>query len=745
MKLKNIRLRPVPAVLFGVLTPLAVIISTPPAQAFNSILNGWKATYPSSMSDDNVAASGSACTLCHSPGKYSHLNGYGWDLKHNGLDFAAIEFLNSDGDPTGASNLEEIISNTQPGWTSGAKNLINGGQITSIAQPPSGITGSLDPLAANQPPTASHGGPYSGTENNPVAFDGSGSTDLDGSIVAYEWDFGDGNIGFDSMPSHTYISTGIFNITLTVTDDAGDTNTATTTATIAMGNQPPVADPNGPYTGTTGTPVALDGSGSTDPDGAIMAYDWDLGDGTAGSGMMLNHAYAMPGTYNITLTVTDDSGAIDSATTSVAIDAANQPPTANVNGPYSGMVNVAVAFDGTGSTDLDGSISSYAWDFGDGSTGTGSAPTHAYVAEGTYNVALTVTDDGGLTDAAMTTAAIGTVANQPPVANANGPYAGTVGLPVAFDSTGSDDPDGTLVAYAWKFGDGAIGTGQNPIHTYAAQGTYNVSLMVTDDAGAMSSNATTATIGMGNQAPIANANGPYNGTVGIPVQLDSSGSSDPDGAITAYNWNFGDGTIGTGPNPTHTYATAGTYNITLMVMDGDGAVDSNSATATIAPVTSGADVYLSELWVPESIKLRKGKRKSKEIAALGGGTLIRQGATVNLLVTAPATGLDVVVKRSSVTEEVTPGEQPEQFEFKIKITCLEAGTHTLGWSATISADQNSDLTNDTLTGETSVLCANKHDEEEEEEEEDDDKEDDDKEDGDKEDDDKGYDDEEDDD
>jgi len=718
MKLKNLRFRPMHAALFAILTPLAIIISATPAKAFNSILNNWQATYPASMADENAAASGSACSLCHVPGNYGQWNGYGWELKQNGRDFAAAEFLNSDGDPTGASNLEEIIANTQPGWTPGANNPIDGGNVTSTALPPSGITGSLDPLAANQPPTANSGGPYSGTEGMPVAFDGSGSTDLDGTIIAYEWDFGDGNIGFGATPSHTYINTGIFNIILTVTDDAGDTNTAATTATIAMGNQPPIANSNGPYAGTTGTPVMLDGSGSTDPDGTIVAYDWDFGDGSTGSGMMLNHIYAMPGTYNITLTVTDDSGAIDSANTTAAIDAANQPPMANPNGPYSGMVNIAVAFDGTGSTDLDGTINSYEWDFGDGSTGTGSMPTHTYVAEGTYNVVLTVTDNGGLADTAATTAAIGAVANQPPIANANGPYAGTVGLPVAFDSAGSDDPDGTLVAYEWKFGDGTTGTGANPTHTYVTQGTYNVSLMVTDDNGAMDSSTTTATIGMGNQAPTANANGPYNGTVGIPIQLNSSGSSDPDGVITAYDWNFGDGTTGSGPNPTHTYATAGTYNITLTVVDGDGAMDSNATTATIAPITSGADVFLTELWAPDSIKLKKGKRKSKEIVVLGDGTSVRQSATVNLLVTAPATGLDVAVRQQSITEEVTPGEDPEQFEFKAKITCMKAGTYMLNWSATISADQNSDPTNDTLVGITSVLCIDTSGDRDEDEDED---------------------------
>lgn len=706
MKQKKLRLQPARTALFYVLATFTALAAAPPAHAFNSILNSWQSTYPNSTSDENVAASGSACSLCHVPGNYSQWNSYGWELAMNGRDFAAAEALNSDGDPTGASNLDEIMAGTQPGWTDGPNNVINGGSVTSTALPPGGITGSLDPLVANQPPTANANGPYSGTVNIPVAFSSAGSTDPDGAIMAYDWNFGDGSTGSGPTPSHTYNSTGTFSISLTVTDDAGDTDTATTTATIALGNQPPVADPNGPYTGTAGTPVALDGSGSTDPDGNIVAYNWNFGDGSSGSGMTPSHTYAMQGTYNITLTVTDDSGAIDSATTSATIDAANLPPVANPNGPYFGTVNVAVTFDGTGSFDTDGTIVSYAWDFGDGSTGMSAAPSHTYTAEGIYNVTLIVTDDGGLTDSAITTATIGAPVNQPPLANANGPYAGTVGLTLTFDSTGSNDPDGSIVAYEWNFGDSTTGTGPNPTHTYGAAGTYNVSLTVTDNDGAMDSSTTTATIGIGNQAPIANANGPYNGTVGNPVQFSSNGSSDPDGTITAYDWDFGDGTTETGANPVHTYTTAGSYNITLTVTDDNGARDSNSTSATIAPIISDADVFLTELWVPESVNLKQGRKDIIEINALGSST-IRQGATVSLQVTPSSAGLTVVMKQESITKEIAPDAYSEQFKFRARISCTTAGTYTLGWSAAIDADQNSDSSNDNMSGETSVFCTDK--------------------------------------
>ena len=275
----------------------------------------------------------------------------------------------------------------------------------------------------------------------------------------------------------------------------------------------------------------------------------------------------------------DGDGLTDGADSDCA---ANTPPVADPNGPYNGTVGVAVQFDGSASFDPDGTIVAYDWDFGGGNTGTGVSATHTYTTDGTFNVTLTVTDDGGATDSATTTATIG-VGNQPPVANANGPYNGTVGVAVQFDGSASFDPDGTIVAYDWDFGDGNTGNGPTPSHTYAADGTYNVTLTVTDDGAVTGTTTTTATIGQGNQAPVADPNGPYTGTAGVPVNFDGTGSNDPDGTIVAYDWNFGDGNSGTGPTPSHTYATDGTFNVTLTVTDDGGATESAMTTATINP------------------------------------------------------------------------------------------------------------------------------------------------------------------
>lgn len=159
-------------------------------------------------------------------------------------------------------------------------------------------------------------------------------------------------------------------------------------------------------------------------------------------------------------------------------------------------------------------------------------------------------------------------------------------VPVTFDGTGSSDPDGSIVSYDWEYGDGTIDfdAGPVPSHAYVMTGEYQVTLTVTDDAGGMASDTTTVTVGSGILAPVADASGPYTSTIGSTVTFDGTGSNDPDGTIVTYNWNFGDGTALSdgGPTPSHTYDTAGMYNVTLTVIDNDGLSDSDSTNANIS-------------------------------------------------------------------------------------------------------------------------------------------------------------------
>jgi PKD repeat protein len=140
---------------------------------------------------------------------------------------------------------------------------------------------------------------------------------------------------------------------------------------------------------------SFDGSGSSDPDGTVASYAWDFGDGTSGVGVTPSHTYATAGAYTVVLTVTDNLGQTAQVSHGVTVAApANVAPTALFT---SVCTNLGCSFDGSGSSDPDGTVASYAWDFGDGTSGTGSAPSYIYLAAGSYTVVLTVTDDLGQT------------------------------------------------------------------------------------------------------------------------------------------------------------------------------------------------------------------------------------------------------------------------------------------------------------------------------------------------------------
>jgi len=157
-----------------------------------------------------------------------------------------------------------------------------------------------------------------------------------------------------------------------------------------------------------------------------------------------------------------------------------------------------VAFDGSASSDPDGTIASYAWDFGDGTSGTGAKPSHTYPGAGTFTVSLTVTDNAGGTG--TTTQSVTVAPNRPPVAAFTSSSAGLV---ASFDASGSSDPDGSISSYAWDFGDGTSGTGVTTSHTYAAAGDFTVTLTVTDNATATSSLSHTVTVAQPAPQPIA--------------------------------------------------------------------------------------------------------------------------------------------------------------------------------------------------------------------------------------------------
>jgi len=330
--------------------------------------------------------------------------------------------------------------------------------------------------------------PYTGET---VTFNATASYDLDGTIVSYEWDFGYTTTGTGNVTTHIYADDGIYKVTLNVTDNDGLSSIFSNDITVL--NRPPVAVfTESAESVPTGGVIYFNASESFDPDGDIVSYVWDLGDGTIGvTGVTVEHSYAGRGTYTVTLTVTDDDGA--TASTNATKIVRNRPPVA-VFTESAETVDTGedIHFNAGDSYDPDGEIASYSWDFGDETGATGVMVSHAYVDDGVYTVTLTVTDDLGATASANATK---TVLNRSPVAsfteNATKVNTGEV---IYFNASGSYDPDGSIESYFWDFGDGTNATGMTVEHAFDEAGNYTVILTVTDDDGASSTDDATKTV-----------------------------------------------------------------------------------------------------------------------------------------------------------------------------------------------------------------------------------------------------------
>jgi len=288
---------------------------------------------------------------------------------------------------------------------------------------------------------------------------------------------------------------------------------------VEANDRAPVAATDGPYTGIEGSPVTLSGAGSSDPDGDVLTYAWDFGDGTTGTGATPQHTYADNGTYVVTLTVSDPAGAEATATTSVTVFNVN--PTVNA---FSGASILAhQTYAGGGSfTDPGADEWTATVDYGDGDgarplalSGTGFNLSHTYDHAGTFTITVTVTDDDGGADTQTATV---TVSNLAPQVNA---FAGATLLPgETYGATGSfTDPGPDSWTATVDYGDGS---GAQPLalngksfslsHTYAAPGSYTVTVTVTDDGG-LSGTRTATVVVLSAQQALANLQAQVNGVV----------------------------------------------------------------------------------------------------------------------------------------------------------------------------------------------------------------------------------------
>lgn len=436
----------------------------------------------------------------------------------------------------------------------------------------------------NVRPIADAGGDKTVSEGTTVTFDGSNSWDTssDLPLLTYEWDFGDGTATTASKDNkvltHTYAEAGVFVVRLVVRDDDWtESNFALLESQLITVNGS--ATGNGTVTFTYITGGTSDSNGTSDDNMTARDIYWDFGDGSYAQGANVTHTYAEDGVYIATLIITDAFGAM--SVHHILVTVLNSPPTADAGSDVSGYEDETLTFTGGGS-DPGGGPMTYSWAFGDGDVATGQNVTHSYPKQGTYTVTLTVMDSDGLTDTDTCTA---TITNVDPVAGLTSNHTTEEGDVIGFyGTTTTDTPsDLPLLVYIWDFGDGTTGAGSMVSHAYRDEGTYTVTLTVTDDDLAVDTAIMTFVVD--NAVPVASIDSvtcPDDPILsGDIITFVGSGTDKGVDDTLTYGWDFDDGTTATTATAAHAFSSSGTYSVELTVTDNDGASHTVSTTVTV--------------------------------------------------------------------------------------------------------------------------------------------------------------------
>ncbi|MFC7186028.1 PKD domain-containing protein [Halorubrum yunnanense] len=418
-------------------------------------------------------------------------------------------------------------------------------------------------------------------------------------IVEYEWDVDDdGEYERTTAAANvttTYDEAGDRNVTLRLTDAFGASATAETTVSV---NAPPTAAIAADSPVLTDERTTLSAADSEDPDGEVVEYEWTIEGADDAAGVEANRSFGDDGTYAVSLTVTDDQGATDTATANVTVE--NRLPTAigavTIDTP---VVGEPVAFDASDSADPDGEVVETRWDLdGDGANESNmSAPTATYDEYGERTATLTVVDDDGASN--ETTLWFDVNAPPEPALTASDPV--LTDEAIDLDAGDSDDPDGTIETYEWDVdGDGNTeASGSTAAANFADDGTYPVELTVTDDDG--TARSVTRNVTVENRPPTAAASAnDTNPLIGEPVALDAGDSADPDGDVDAAEWDVDDdGTYElTGVQTAASFDESGEQTVTLRVTDDDDATNRTTLTVDVnappEPVVNVSDLVLTD-------------------------------------------------------------------------------------------------------------------------------------------------------
>jgi outer membrane autotransporter protein len=430
-----------------------------------------------------------------------------------------------------------------------------------------------------------------------VTFNGTQSTDSDGTIESYEWFEGETVIATGPTPTLN-LSAGDHVITLRVTDNDGLSDEDRVTYTI---RSDPTANA-GPDISLTDTDndgtenVALDATGSSDPGGSIAAYTWYESDNRIATGATPTVPLSV-GTHTITLRIMDNHETTDEDQVVVTILPASETLNANA-GPDQQLIDTdnsgeeVVLLDGSASSSPN-EIVNYEWfeDDGEGATliGTGETLSGFSMRVGEHTILLRVTDSNGQSAEDQVVIEI-----LPPQNTPNADAGGDQRLTdsnsdnaeeVRLDGTGSSDPDGSFLSYEWFESDTQIATGATPNITLDV-GIHNLTLRVTDSDELTDEDQVVITILPGPHGPTANA-GPdqrltdTNNNNSEEVVLDGSGSSDSNGFIVSYIWLEEGVQIATGATPM-VALSVGEHTLTLRVRDNTNFIGEDQVLISVA-------------------------------------------------------------------------------------------------------------------------------------------------------------------
>jgi gliding motility-associated-like protein len=380
-------------------------------------------------------------------------------------------------------------------------------------------------------------------------------------VAAYRWDFGDGSTSTRTRPIHTYNNPGVYQVQLVLENILGCLDTVT--KTIVVNTPPDAAFGMNPLSGCEPLNVVFSDL-STGVSGAIQNWYWDFGDGDSAMVKSPVHTYLNPGLYTVSLAVEDVNGCTDDISQDVLVNPV--PEVDFFANATRGCARKTISF--TASQVNGNPISSYLWDFGDGSTGTGVVSNHTYMNDGVFTVSLTVTDVNGCTS---THTKPQYIRLSRPVANfIYSPEVVCPGTSVAFRDRSTGDT--TLISYVWDLGDGNTATSTKVDHPYANAGLYTVSLTVTDVLGCSGTYTVPNAVEVLNPPQASFFQTSTSGCSPFSVQFFNT-SADGDTAINSLFWDLGNGNTSTQPNPSVQYSTPGLFQASLIAEDLNGCLD----------------------------------------------------------------------------------------------------------------------------------------------------------------------------